>query len=76
MNVLLPRERVESKFFQPTSLTPQNRVAPDVNQIEALINAGKAPLHSYINRANDTKGNARDSYLLSLDDLQLLKLFS
>ena len=41
-----------------------------VGQIRALIDAGRAPIHAYQHRVNDHQGNARDSYLLALSDLQ------
>lgn len=46
-----------------------------VPQIRALIGAGRAPVHAYQHRQDDEQGNARDSYLLALSDLQeLLRL--
>ena len=48
----------------------------NVKSIENLIQLGKAPIHAYQRRVNDQKGNAKGSYLLSLDDLELVKLIA
>ncbi|WP_309572503.1 hypothetical protein [Deinococcus sp.] len=45
----------------------------DIPGIRALVNRDDAR-HAYQRRVGDTQGNARDSYLLALDDLTLLGL--
>lgn len=42
--------------------------------IKELIVNHKAPLHVYEKRADDTSGNAKDSYLISLSDLKPIGL--
>lgn len=44
-----------------------------VPEIRAIVDR-EAVQHAYQRRAQDTQGNARDSYLLSLDDLTLVGL--
>lgn len=46
----------------------------EVKEVTNLITAKKAPLHEYQRRVDDHKGNARDSFLLSLDDLHEVAL--
>lgn len=46
-----------------------------VPEVRRLVDAGRAPVHTYLHRMADTLGNARDSYLLSLGDLQELARF-
>ena len=46
----------------------------DVAHINNLIETQKAPRHSYQRRVGDTTGHAKESYLLSLDDLRLVGL--
>jgi hypothetical protein len=44
--------------------------------IQQIILSGNAPLHNYQRRVYDIAGNAKESYLLSLDQFdQLLQLF-
>ena len=46
-----------------------------VSDIQRLVESGRAPRHYYKKRRNDRRGNARDSYLLSLDDLECVGMF-
>jgi hypothetical protein len=43
--------------------------------VQELVRSGRAPRHSYRRRRDDRRGNARDSYLLSLDDLECVTVF-
>jgi hypothetical protein len=40
-----------------------------IDRARKLIDQGKAKLHVYKNRTNDTKGNAKSSYIFDTDDL-------
>jgi hypothetical protein len=43
--------------------------------IRELVESGRAPRHPYRRRRADRRGNARDSYLVSLGDLECVKRF-
>lgn len=43
--------------------------------IAKIIESGKAPLHSYERRQNDTQGNAKSSFLLDVRQFQQLVYF-
>lgn len=45
------------------------------NELIIRIESGEYELHEYENRKNDTDGNAKDSYLIELRDLELIELF-
>lgn len=45
-----------------------------VREVVARASAGDAPLHTYLNRVGDTRGNARASYLLDLGWMHHLPL--
>ncbi len=45
----------------------------NLNELQELKKEGRLPLHTYINRVNDKAGNARDSYILDLRDISLVK---
>lgn len=40
-----------------------------IDRAKKLVKAGKAKLHTYENRKDDDKGNARDSYVFDVNDL-------
>lgn len=44
----------------------------DTAAVDRLIAKGAAPLHTYKQRKDDRRGNAKSSYLLSLADLELV----
>ena len=43
--------------------------------LKTLIETKKSPLHSYLGRTNDTKGNAKSSYLIDVRDMNCLWIF-
>lgn len=45
------------------------------SELSRWINTGSVPLHEYKFRKNDTKGNAKSSYVLDLRRLKMLKKF-
>lgn len=48
----------------------------DIERIENLIKSGKVLLQAYLKRVNDTMDNAKDNYVLSLENLELVRLLS
>ena len=46
-----------------------------IGRIRELVEAGRAPRHSYRRRQADRRGNARDSYLVSLEEIECVKRF-
>jgi hypothetical protein len=44
-------------------------------QLKELINIRKYPLHKYLRRYGDTVGNAKESYLIDLKDLEEIAIF-
>jgi hypothetical protein len=45
-----------------------------IDRARRLVMEGKAKMHSYQNRVNDTKGNAKDSYIFDTADLDRLNV--
>ncbi len=45
------------------------------NEIRNHVDAGTAPCHSYKERTKDNVGNAKESYLLDLREMETVKLF-
>lgn len=59
---------------QTYAVTPLHGVWwADIPRIRSVVNRDAAQ-HTYQRRVGDTQGNAKDSYLLALDDLTLLGL--
>src|SRR5690606_20401686 len=55
------------------SVNPMNGVwKVSFKDLDAIIQ--DSPLHEYQQRINDTKGNARDSYLINLNDSRIEKV--
>ena len=45
-----------------------------IDRARRLVMEGKAKMHSYQNRVDDTKGNAKDSYIFDTADLDRLNV--
>jgi len=44
----------------------------DVRKLENLIETNQIPLHSYVNRQDDNKGNAKSSYVFDVRHLRMI----
>ncbi len=68
-------DQLEYHGKQSLSVPPLHGVwRADIGHLSSLIKRGQAPEHAYGRRRGDTRGNAKSSFLLSLDALELVSL--